>query len=312
METTQHSILNQFQLFSQQARVKQLLPYFAIFIACLFWAGSFSTMKITVQALGPMSVMWIRLMIALMLLAPFSRVLVPRNFSKSDLKYLLPLVGLQPCMYFLLESNAMKYTTSSQAGVISSFVPLFVCIGAWFFFQERLTRKMLFGLVISMVGVVWLTLSGVADEQASNPLLGNVLEMMAMACAAGAILLVKQLSDRYNPWTLTALQTITGALFFLPGAPHALTHVWSISFTAQVSLLFLGACVTLLAFGLYNWAISRIDAGAASVFINMIPVLAISMGWVFLSETLTMLQCVACALVLFGVLYFQHHSGKKE
>jgi len=67
------------------------------------------------------------------------------------------------------------------------------------------------------------------------------------------------------------------------------------------SIVFLGALVTLGAFGLYNWGMSHIPASRASVFINLVPVTAVAVGWMVMGESLSGLQCVAAATVILGV-----------
>ena len=200
------------------------LPILACLGAVLFWGGSFSAMKSAVEVLGPWGLMWSRMAIALAVLLPFAVKLWPKSYVKGDWKLLFPVVLFQPCLYFLCESNALRFTTSSQAGIVASLVPLLVALGARIFLQETLSKRMLTGLLVSVSGLVWMTLAGKSSEHASNPLLGNLLEVGAMVSATGYILLVKKLTERYSPWTLTALQTLGGAIFFLPEQPKSLQH----------------------------------------------------------------------------------------
>ena len=281
---------------------RTLLPVAAILTAALLWGGSFSAMRDSLRVLSPWSVMWLRMAVALAVLVPLTASWRPRTYRKGDWRLLLPMVLLQPCLYFLLESNALRFTTSSQAGVIAASVPLWVALGAWWLLSETVTRQTLAGLFISMAGVVGLTLLGGPGGQAENPVLGNILEVLAMACAALGIILVKQLSRRYSPWTLTAFQVIAGFLFFSPGIGHLLAAdrpVWTARLAGEV--LFLGAAVTLGAFGLYNWGMSRMSASRASVFINLVPVNAVLIGWLALGEGLSLLQCVSGLAVIGGV-----------
>ncbi|MBF0529332.1 MAG: DMT family transporter, partial [Deltaproteobacteria bacterium] len=111
-------------------------PVAAILAAVLLWGGSFSAMRLAVTHLDPWTVTWARMIIALFILMPFAGKLIPRNYQRGDWKFLLPMVLFQPCLYFLLESNALRFTTSSQAGIIASFVPLLVALGAWLFLAE--------------------------------------------------------------------------------------------------------------------------------------------------------------------------------
>jgi drug/metabolite transporter (DMT)-like permease len=280
---------------------KDALPVAAIVVATLFWGGSFSAMRVGVQALGPWSVMWFRMIVAMFLLAPFAGKLWPSEYRPGDWKLLLPMALFQPCLYFFFESNALRFTTSSQAGVIAASVPLMVALAAWLSLSEAISRGAIAGMGISIAGVAALTLLQGTGSGAQHPLLGNSLEVLAMASAAVSMVLVKRLSTRYNPWTLTGLQTLAGAVFFLPGAPGLLRSLDAWTPQVLVSMLFLGTFVTLGAFGLYNWGMSRLTASRASVFINLVPVFAVVFGWTLLGEALNPLQCLAAAAVIVGV-----------
>jgi drug/metabolite transporter (DMT)-like permease len=284
----------------------RLLPIAALVAAALLWGGSFSAMRLAVQAMNPWSVMWLRMVIALMVILPFAGRLKIRSYRQGDWRLLVPMVLFQPCIYFLLESYALKLTTSSQAGVISASVPLMVAVGAWLLLAEPLGRRTLAGLFLSVAGVVVLSLSGDASDSAVNPLLGNGLELLAMTSAAVNIIFVKRLCDRYNPWLLTVLQVVAGTLFFTPGLVFLVRGakvMWTVPLV--LSIILLGALVTLGAFGLYNWAMSRIPASRAAVFINMVPVTAVAFGWMMMGESLSIVQCIAAAGVMVGVAISQ-------
>lgn len=77
-----------------------------------------------------------------------------------------------------------------------------------------------------------------------------------------------------------------------------------------LSLFFLGAFVTLGAFGLYNWGMSRMPASRASVFINLVPVLAVLLGWLVLNEGLNHFQIGADVVVAGGVILSQRKNRK--
>ncbi len=283
----------------------------AIITAVILWGGSFAAMRIGVTALDPWSVMWVRMITAFVIILPFTVKLFPVGYKKGDWKFLVPMVFFQPCLYFLLESYALTYTTSSQAGVISASVPLMVAIAAWLLLSETITRNTVAGLMIAMSGVICLTLLEKDKGIAVNPLLGNTIEFFAMASAAANMVIVRQLSQRYNPWALTAMQVFAGSIFFLPGLVNLANtskNVWS--FDLVGSLVFLGVFVTLGAFGLYNWGISRMPAGKASSFINLVPVIAVLVGWSLLGESLDTAQCCAAVAVIGGVWLSQKKASK--
>ncbi len=281
----------------------------AILTAVLLWGSSFSAMRIVLKDLDPMAAIFLRLLLASLCILPFAGKLIPRNFQRGDWKILSAMVLFQPCLYFMFESRALIYTTSSQAGIISACLPLMVAVAAWAFLSEAIKIKTIVGLVLSISGVILLTLFQDQGVTAPNPILGNLLELAAMVSACGYMILVKQLSFRYNTWTLTGMQVTGGTLFFLPGIQPLLTAdpaIWNPKLI--LLLLFLGPCVSLGAFGLYNYGIRTISVFRASICINLIPVIAIILGWVFLGETLNLKQGIAAGIILFGVVLSNHKS----
>ena len=92
---------------------------------------------------------------------------------------------------------------------------------------ERLGARLLAGFALAAAGAFWLGLADEGGDAASPaPLLGNFLELIAMSCGAAGTLAVKRLSRRFSAFHLTALQTLTGLVFFgalmlLPGTRQA-------------------------------------------------------------------------------------------
>ncbi len=294
------------------SHIKKLLPAGALLTAVFLWGASFASMRTALDSLNPWAVMWLRMIIALMCILPVLTRIFPGEYRKGDWKVLIPTVLFQPCLYFSLESKALMLTTSSQAGIISAFVPLMVTFGAWLFLSEHFTLQNAVGILLSIAGVVALTMFEEVKSNSSNPILGNALEICAMACAAANMLLVKKLSSRYSPWTLTAMQLMAGTIFFLPGLKHIIhsnPEIWTLKLI--IILIFLGAFVSLGAFGLYNWGMSKITASKASSFINLVPVTAVAIGWLMLGESLNGIQCVAACIVISGVLISQSRGKKK-
>lgn len=285
-----------------------LLPTIALCGAVFLWSSSFVGMKIALRAVEPLTIIWLRLVCASIVVLPMLRRGRGAVRKPGDWKWLAMVALLQPCLYFTLESFALQNTSASEAGTISAIMPLMVAALAALFLGERASATMLGGLVMSFCGVVWLTAAGVPSADGPNPVLGNALECAAMLAAAGYTLGLRKLEGRYGPWTLTALQSFAGFIWFLPGAMVSgfpdlaqLADIWP----SLVAVLYMGVGVSLGAFCCYNYALAHLSAGRASSFVNMIPVLSLGMGWATLGERLTPAQYMACAVVLGGVCLSQ-------
>jgi len=281
----------------------------ALFTAMLLWASSFVAMKVALTAVWPPVVMFLRMSLAFSLFLVLFAGSTRRNgfsYRKGDRQYLLFMVLCEPCFYFLFETYALKYTTASQAGMITSTLPLMTAFLAWMFLSERLSVRSLTGLVLAMSGVAWLSLTGRSTQTAPDPLLGNILETLAMLCAAGYMITLKHLSARYPTLLLTGLQILAGSLFFLP--PIFFPKAFEASDFSPVAVLciaYLGVFVTFGAYALYNYGVSKRPVGQASACLNLIPVFAIFFGWAILGEKFAPIQYIGVFLVFAGVLISQ-------
>jgi drug/metabolite transporter (DMT)-like permease len=285
-------------------------------MAALLWASSFVVVKAAMGRYHPYMLIFGRLMVASICFLPlFFRWSRTFRLQPGALKYILFMTISEPCLYFLFEVAALKYTTASQAGMITAMLPLMVAVGAYIFLKEPLTPPIVVGFMMATGGTVWLSLTGRASETAPNPAWGNFLEFLAMICATGYILSAKKLTEKYNysPLMITAIQALVGFFFYLPllFLPSIdLSLHWEMGYLWAI--LYLGCFITMGAFWLYNYGISRIPAGQAAGFINLIPVFSVILGWLILSERFTTPQYFAAAIVIVGIYLSQLKWGRAK
>lgn len=279
----------------------------ALLIAMIIWSTSFVALKATFRTYDPMFVIWGRQILASIAFLFVIRKLWKKcRYRGGDIKYLLLMSLFEPCLYFVFEAMAIVNTTASQAGMLTSMLPLLVAIAAFFILKERTTPLTWIGFLAAIAGAVILSGFSEATEESPNPVLGNFFEFIAMVCATGYTISLKKLSARYNPFFLTAVQCFVGSVFFFPlvfisgkGFPEHFVLM------PVLGIVYLGIIVTIGAYGMYSVGISSVKASTAAAFVNLIPVFTIFWGWTFLGETMNMIQYGGCALVFFGVYLSQ-------
>jgi len=277
------------------------LPVIALVLSMLIWASSFIALKISFQVLHPAQVLFCRMSLASLCFLLLLRWMKPVTYQSGDWKYLLGMVAMEPCLYFIFESLALQNTTASQAGIVTSLLPMMLAVGAVLAFNERMNRTMWFGFILAMSGAVLLSLGSDSNESAPNPALGNFYEFLAMVCAAIYTLLIKHLITRYSALFLTALQSWAGALFFFGPALY-FPMPEDIGLVAIGSVAYLGIFVSIGAYGLYNYAMGHVPATQASAFVNLIPVFTVIIAFLVLDERLNLYQLFACGLVVVGLI----------
>jgi drug/metabolite transporter (DMT)-like permease len=296
----------------RQQRRAALLPVLALTAASILWASAFIAFKLAFLAYDPMFVLFARMFVACVCFLPLAARFRNQVYLPGDWKPILLMSLFEPCLYFLFETTAIKNTEAAQAGMIVAMLPLLVAIGAHFFLKEKVTPRTWAGFGLAVTGAALLSVQSTATESAPHPALGNFLEFLAMCCAMGYTILLKKLSARYSPLFLTATQALIGCLFFLPlmFLPGQRLPTEFVLIPA-LSVLYLGAAITLGAYGLYSYGVSKIPASQASAFINLIPVATVLMARFTLGEVFGLGQYLASALVLAGVLVSQDRKARE-
>lgn len=298
-------------ILSKYKNQNEIFAYISLFIAVILYGTTLTATKVCLVHYSTPSLMMFRMLISAMLFLPFfCTVYKGVKVEKKDLKLVFLMMLCEPCLYFLFETNALKYTSSGQAGIVSALEPIFIVIGARIILKERLPKIAYYGLFIAIIGSLFLSLSSDVNELAPNPILGNSLELMAIILTDISIITTKYLMDRYPPFYLAGIQVLGGGVFFTllnffsGGSFAVVPHI------SSVILLYLGI-LTVVAYALYNYAICTLSASKASPFLFLLPVSAVFFGWFFLNETFNISQFSACALIFSGIYISQIKDRKK-
>jgi drug/metabolite transporter (DMT)-like permease len=224
--------------------------------------------------------------------------------AAKDHGRILLVAMFEPGLYFVFETIGLQCTSAAKASLIIATVPLFVMIFAFFFLRERTNLASFLGIGVSLFGIFLLIR---ADPHFAWSLgtsfLGDLLIFGAVLSAALYTVTARTAGRKTSALNVTGLQMCYGALFYFPAFLWELPSLeWSaLSARSVAALFYLALFASIGAFFCYNYALSRIPATKASVFVNGIPVITTLAAWALLGEMLTPLQMAGGALVLFGV-----------
>lgn len=280
------------------------LPYAALILAVIFWGFSFIATKIVLQSLTPFCLIFLRFSLASVF---FGVLLFRKNappISPTTFKKLIALAIFQPGLYFFFETYGLKYTTATKTSLILATIPIIVLMLSTLFLKERLQLLNIIGVICSIFGVSLLIFGGNTTESLGDMMTGDMLIAGAVLSAAIYTIFARHLGQTISPVQITGLQTIFGTFLFLPFFIWDAQHVqWADAFKIEVIVSVLGLTVfaTIGAFSCYNYALSKIAAARASVFVNAIPLVTAFGAWFLLGETLTATQMVGGGVVIGAV-----------
>ncbi|MCP4757699.1 MAG: DMT family transporter [Proteobacteria bacterium] len=281
-----------------------LLPYTAATLALVFWGLSFVGTKIALTGFSAFSLIFIRVCIASLF---FGAWMLWRGFPKlrpRDHARMFLISIFQPWLYFIFETTGLQYTSASKASLIIAIIPVVVLFLSAVFFNEKIRILNAGGIACSLLGVFLLISGGEGFEwRIDGSTLGDVLLFGAVISAAIYIMLVKNLGKSYSPIQITAMQFIYGTVLFAPEFFWELSEFrWeAIHFNALAAVLALALFATIGGFLCYNYALSRISATQAAIFLNGVPVVTVIGAWLILGERMTLIQILGGFVVLLGV-----------
>lgn len=288
-----------------------LLVYALAFVIVIIWGCTFVQTKLLINAgLRPDEIFFVRFLLAYVLMLPFAgRVLFLNSLRDELLALLLGVSG--GSLYFVTENYALAYGYCYNVSLIVCLTPLITALLVGFFYKdERLNRKGVWGSVVALVGMALVVFNGNFILKLSP--LGDILAFAACLCWAVYSLIIKRLQERYSNMLITRKVFAYGLLTILPLLAVEGVSWDRLSVSDPVvwgNILMLGCVASLLCFLGWNWCLSKIGTVRATNFIYLNPVITMITSAVVLGERITWMAILGALLILLGLIYIDKNRG---
>ncbi|MSR34373.1 MAG: DMT family transporter [Phycisphaerales bacterium] len=280
---------------------------FLLLLASMIWGVAFVAQQDAAKSLDTVSIMAIRFLMGAAILAPLIIVRRMRGTNISAPGALLwsggICAGLAMLLASYLQQKGMESTTASSAGFITGLYVLFVpLIGL--LFGQRVGWSAWLGVTLAAVGLYLLSVS--AELHMSR---GDLLVLGCAVIWAVHVLIIGRYAPRCDPMELAAVQfLVTSLIAFIFMICNGLPE-WSHVSSAWMSLVYLGALASAVAFTLQVVGQRRAPPIHAAMLLSMESPFAAIAGAVLISERLSSREYFGCALMLAGILVSQLLGG---
>jgi len=297
------------KIFSDNIKV-----YIGLFSAMFFWGLSFVGTKYSLNSLNPVSLVLVRLIISVIFLLILGKSLNLLNpILPQHRKLFIFLAFLEPFLYFMGETYGLKYVSSTIGSLIISTIPLFVPLGSWLFFKNKIQVKNFIGIILSILGVFLTMLNKNMSFTAS--FLGIGLVFIAVFSAVAYTLIIKYIAEYYSALSIITYQNILGIPFFIVTFFITDYHTFSFSnFNLQliIVLLLLGIFPSSLSYLFYTYSVKKLGVNKTSVFVNLIPIVTAIGSYIFFNETFTLIKVLGIIIVILGLYISQYDFERKQ
>jgi drug/metabolite transporter (DMT)-like permease len=271
-------------------------------LLALLWGSSFLFIKVSLEGLSPIQIVLARMTAgALVLLGiiALSHDRLPREpWTLGHIAVAAVVGNLIP--YFLFGWGEER-VDSSIAGALNATTPLFTLAIAFATRTEpNITRERAAGFLLGFLGAVLI----VAPWESTGGSAAGALACLAAAASYGIsyVYMRHYLTGRgTTPLALAAAQITVGALMLTVTAPVLADQAVDLQLDVVLSVLALGALGTGLAYLLNYRLIQDEGATTASTVTYLLPIVAVILGAIILSEPVTWNLFAGTAIVLAGV-----------
>ncbi len=294
---------------------KKIVIYISVITAVVLWGFSFIwTNSLLLQDFPVYSLVFFRMTIAAILLSiiSFSAKKIEK-VHKQDRGWFLLLVLLEPFIYFIGETFGLKIINSPTLGsIIISTIPIFALVAAVAFYKERVTAINIFGISITLPGILLVVFEGGAIDVTHYT--GIILLFIAVFSAVGYSVVVKKLASRYNSYTIVTYQHILGALYFLPlflYNDYSSFTIKSLTSDILMPLLYLSVLCSGVAFILFINSIKILGIARANIFTSLVPVVSAFGAYMLGHEMMNIRKVAGIVIVVLGVIIAQRQKKTK-
>jgi drug/metabolite transporter (DMT)-like permease len=277
-------------------------------LAALIWSGNFIIARGVNKQIPPVSLAFYRWLLATIIIFPFAIKRMKTEWSsiKSSGLYLSAVALTGISLFNTFVYIGAHYTSAINLALIgTTSSPVMAIILARIFLKEAIGWMKLLGLIVCIVGVLFLLSGGNFKNLAGHEYSKGDLWVLAAAfCFALYNTLVKKKPAGISPINFLSIAFALGTIMLLPFYIGELTSTdavaWNTHLLLQVAYLGLGASV--ICFLIWNIAISRLGAGRTALFGNLIPIFSSIEAVFFLHEQFTWVHVVSMIIVFTGIL----------
>lgn len=278
----------------------------ALILVALIWGANASIVKLSLAGWDPLAWNFLRFVLGS---AIMGAVLLWRERDwrlRRELVGPLLLLGLIGTgLYQVLFIKGIALTTASNTALILGSAPIVVTLWSALAGYEQVTWSLWAGALASVAGLAMVVLGkpgGLAAGRSTLP--GDLLVIGCMLAWATYTVYVRQVQKKapsalyVTGWGMLLGAVVLGAA----SLPSILAQdVRSAPAGSWLGMVYSASMAIVLAYVLYGWGVQRIGSARASLYTNLVPVIAAAVAWLTLDEQWTLLQWAGALLVVGGV-----------
>lgn len=285
---------------------KVKLAIIFLILANIIWGTAFPIYKLTLEVIPPFTFVFLRFFLGAIILLPFVYKNLRVKLKDWFTLIILSFFGITLTISFL--NFGLNLSSSINAPIIISASPIILILGSFFYLKEKLRRKIIFGTLVSFLGVLTIVLLPVFKEGLDGTVAGNLFLVFATIFSVIHALLLKKILPKYSALTIAFWSFIIGSIPLIPFVMTEFNHTnWLGNLNQQtlLGLLFSVVLATSIAHFLFTFGIKYIKASEVGIFSYIDPIATIIVAYYLLHEEISLPYLIGAVFVFMGIFIAQ-------
>jgi drug/metabolite transporter (DMT)-like permease len=280
--------------------------YFLLLGANILYATTYVVSRIVLDDVPSATLALLRLVLGAAVLVPIAwRAARDVPDAPGDRARIFWMGALGFAGAFVLGNWGVARSTATNAALLIIVEPVALMLLGPLLFGERLRRREKVGAALALAGSVVVVVNGIPGVSVALAphWRGDLLLVASGVAYASYSIFGRPVLDRHPATVVTARSIMWGALVMAPfAAGEWIAGVRpTVTVTAVVGTLYLAVIITAFGYLVWNYALARVGAARAGIFVNVQPVVGAMLGVVFLGEALTPFTVAGGALIVAGL-----------
>jgi drug/metabolite transporter (DMT)-like permease len=286
-------------------RSEQLRAGFFLIVATLCWGLNANFSKLAVDQITPMQVVTFRWLGVVLIMLLFARENIRRDWPilRRHLPFLALMGGCGFTVFNALFYVAGHHTSAINIGILQGAVPIFVLIGGFIAFGQRISPIQAVGVTLTLVGVVIVASGGSLQALAAFSINRGDIFMLIACLIYATYSLGLSRGPKVSSLGLFAVMAFVAWLVSLP---LVITETWLLGWhppttRGWIIVALITLLPSLLAQLFFIFGVRLIGPARAGTFYNLVPVFASLLAVLLLGEVFEVYHALSLLLVLGGI-----------
>ncbi|HMF31734.1 MAG TPA: DMT family transporter [Candidatus Lokiarchaeia archaeon] len=279
-----------------------------LLLASVAWGSTFPLAKVLLAKISPLTYIIMRLVTGIpalvLILAQRKSWGGFKSIWHEDRRLLLLLGLVITPASFLLEFNAILYTTAVNQSIIINLQAVVVLILQVAFYKRKVGWRAWAGSIIAFFGVYLVIARPGEPLFSASTLLGDILTLVTAVAWGFYTAVGEKLVRKQDPLvSITAIFSLC-LLVFLPlwGVEGSAGALASLDWTEWLMLVYLGVICTGIAYWVWYEACRVVPAEQVAMYVYVSPLVAIAMGVLWLGELFTWAIGIGFVITILGLM----------